>query len=300
MRHFPLTTAIYSVSAYGVPYTAAGIIILAFLVLPLAACDNYNSSFKDFFEDANGGASIAYWARTVVAGPSYSYFYGVAADGAGNVYAAGYQNAGSFDYGSGAVAGPYSGQNVILVKYDASGNAQWAKTVTTGSSYSYFYAVAVDGAGNVYAAGTRFSTVSYTYGTTPLVTVAGGFVLGNNVVLVKYNTSGNAQWAKTVTAASGSSRFSAVAVDGAGNVYAAGYQRAGFFNYGSGTVTGPFSGDNVVLVKYDASETPSGQKRLRRVQTNPGLMPWRRTGPLSMPRVTRPEQWPIRMRPPPR
>jgi hypothetical protein len=30
-------------------YSAAGIIILAFLLLPLAACDNYNSSFKDFY-----------------------------------------------------------------------------------------------------------------------------------------------------------------------------------------------------------------------------------------------------------
>jgi hypothetical protein len=71
-------------------------------------------------------------------------------------------------------------------------------------------------------------------------------------VLVKYNSSGQAQWAKTVEAGTvaDASFFSSVAVDISGNVYAAGSQE-GILNYGNGvTATGTYSGSNVLLVKY--------------------------------------------------
>jgi hypothetical protein len=174
----------------------------------------------------------------------------------GNVYAAGYQGTGSFDYGGYTVAGPTS-ENVVLVKYNAAGVAQWAKTVTgIGLDASKFNAVAVDGAGNVYAAGYQTGTGSYRYGTTPLVE-ASGASSSSNVVLVKYDASGNALWAKTVTTGSTQSMFEAVAVDGAGNVYAAGCQQGtGYYRYGTTPlveVSGASSLYNVVLVKYDPS-----------------------------------------------
>jgi hypothetical protein len=73
------------------------------------------------------------------------------------------------------------------------------------------------------------------------------------VVLVKYNSSGIAQWAKSVEAGTSESAFNAVAVDGSGNIYAAGYQRGtGSFDYGNGvTAQGTYSGgSNVLLLKY--------------------------------------------------
>ncbi|HQF79157.1 MAG TPA: InlB B-repeat-containing protein, partial [Spirochaetota bacterium] len=109
--------------------------------------------------------------------------------------------------------------------------ALWAKSVTAGNDYSYFNSVAVDSSGNVYAAGYQSRTGSFTYG--PGVSVAGSG--SSNVVLVKYNSSGNALWAKSVTAGTSESRFNSVAVDSSGNVYAAGYQRGtGSFTYGPG------------------------------------------------------------------
>jgi hypothetical protein len=208
--------------------------------------------------DSSGAAQ---WARSVTAGSGDSIFRSVAVDGSGNVYAAGYQNGIGTDahtYGPGVsvFGASYSSNDVVLVKYDSSGTAQWARSTTAGSSYSRFDSVAVDGSGNVYAAGSQDGTGAYTYG--PGVSVAGTYSGYNeNVVLVKYNSSGTALWARSVTAGSARSEFDSVAVDGSGNVYAAGHQAGtGAYTYGPGvSVSGTYSGynGNVVLVKYDSS-----------------------------------------------
>jgi outer membrane protein assembly factor BamB len=171
-------------------------------------------------------------------------------DSSGTIYAAGYQQGtGNYNYGSGNIAGTAASiNNAVLVKYDPSGTAQWAKTVTTGSSLSGFSAVAADSSGTVYAAGVQRGTGSYTYGGVS----ATGTANSNNAVLVKYDPSGTAQWAKTVTAGSDASGFNAVATDVSGSVYAAGSQYGtGAYNYGSGNIAGTNSGgSNAVLVKY--------------------------------------------------
>jgi uncharacterized repeat protein (TIGR02543 family) len=201
-------------------------------------------------------SGTALWAKSVTAGASWSLFYSVAVDSSGNVYAAGHQGGtGSFTYGEGvSVAGSYSGSNVVLVKYDSSGTALWAKSVTAGNDYSRFYSVAVDSSGNVYAAGYQDGRGSFTYGEG--VSVAGTY-WNNNVVLVKYNSSGNALWARSVTAGNDRSEFNSVAVDSSGNVYAAGYQDdTGSYTYGEGvSVAGTYWSNNVVLVKYNSSGT---------------------------------------------
>ncbi|WP_010260812.1 hypothetical protein, partial [Treponema primitia] len=165
---------------------------------------------------------------------------------------------GAYAYGTGvSVAGTNSNTipggrgNVVLVKYDTAGTAQWAKTVSAGAGRSIFYSVMVDGNGNVYAAGSQFGTGTFTYGTGVSAT---GTSITENVVLVKYDTVGTAQWAKTVTAGADPSIFTSVAVDESGNVYAAGAQfGTGTFTYGPGIdATGSSStGNNVVLVKYN-------------------------------------------------
>jgi hypothetical protein len=193
-------------------------------------------------------SGISQWAKTVETGTSTSSFAAVAADNAGNVYAAGSQSgAGTYNYGNGKTAtGTYSVSNVVLVKYNSSGTPQWAKSVETGPNISSFAAVAVDNAGNVYAAGRQDGTGTFNYGNG--ATATGTSTL--NVVLVKYNSSGIPQWAKSVETGPGTSTFYAVAVSGSGYVYAAGGQGGGSFDYGEGrTAQGTYS-DNVVLVKY--------------------------------------------------
>ena len=264
--------------------------------------------------DSKGTAK---WARTVstvnIASPirSGSNFYAVAADTLGNIYAAGYQNdTGVYTYGDGVTAqgtaqspanSTYS--NVLLVKYDPDGTPQWARTVSTGTNSSCFNSVAVDSAGNVYAAGYQWGDEIYTYG--PGITtqgfIADNAVLvkfdpsgtaqwaktfdeemgsyrfnaividaydnvyaagshGNSVILVKYDTDGSTVWARTVIADTGTSSFNALAVDSSGNIYAAGSQGSGNFTYAPGVsvqsnAASAYSSHNVVLVKYNSDGT---------------------------------------------
>jgi hypothetical protein len=204
----------------------------------------------------DAGTGEAVWAKTVSQGSARSVFNAVAVDSSGNIYAAGYQyGTGVYTYGPGiSVSGTANDNNVVLVKYDPNGNALWAKTVSQGASRSSFNSVAVDSNGNVYAAGEQYGGHTYTYG--PGVSIAGVYtVAGPNIVLVKYDTNGVAQWAKTTVSQGNAdnSLFNSVAVDSNGDVYAAGKQYGtSLYTYGpdasaQGTAT---NSHNVVLVKY--------------------------------------------------
>jgi len=200
------------------------------------------------------------WATTVSSGTGESYFYATATDGSGNVYAAGHiVDVDAYDFGNGVTAaGAYGGANAVVVKYNASGTAQWAKTVSSGTGESHFYATATDGSGNVYAAGYIYFTDTYDFGNG--VTATGGASY-NNVVLVKYNSSGTAQWAQTVPGGS-NAEFLAVTVDGSGNVYAAGYiDGSSAYDFGNSvTAAGINASGNTVLVKYNSSGTAQWAK----------------------------------------
>jgi hypothetical protein len=211
------------------------------------------SSFNVVLVKYNALTGAAQWARTVESGPGDSLFNAVAAAGAA-VYAAGRQSGtGTFDYGGVASVPGTGGNKAVLVKYDAEGSGLWAKTVSPAIGTCEFNAVAVDGAGNVYAAGYQYSsTVIYNYGNGQTAQATGGSDY-YNAVLVKYNALGVAQWAKTVKYGGNQSQFYGVAVDAVGNVYAAGYQMdSGPFDYGGAVNGSGTSGSNAVLVKYNA------------------------------------------------
>ena len=209
----------------------------------------YNPVLVKYY--ANG---VAQWARTLTAGSDSALFWGIAVDGSGNVYAAGNQfGDGTYGYGNEVEAvGSSEWSNPVLVKYNANGLAQWARTLTAGTDDAVFFGVAVDGNANVYAAGSQSGAGTYDYGDE---VQAAGASESTNAVLVKYNTNGEAQWARTLTDGPGRAEFMDVAVDASGNVYAAGYQYGdGTYDYGDGVkAAGSSEWDNPVLVKYNAS-----------------------------------------------
>jgi hypothetical protein len=175
-------------------------------------------------------------------------------DGSGSIYAAG-TSFGTVTYGfgngvttAGTAASPNS-QNVLLVKFDSLGQAQWARSLTAGDNKADFRDVAADGSG-VYAVGLAYQGTTYGLGNG--VTVTGASTAGLNVLLVKYDSSGQTQWARTLTAGSGGAIFQGVTTDGSGGIYAAGYS-VGTETYGFGngvTAASPVGGSNVLLVKY--------------------------------------------------
>ncbi len=206
-------------------------------------------------------SGTAQWAQTVTAGGGGSFFNSVSVAADGSVYAAGYiEGTGSYNFGgiSSPVAGTFAGDNIVLVKYNSSGVAQWARTVTAGSDYSTFFSVSVASDGSVYAAGGIYGTGTFNFGgiSSP---VAGRYASGYNTVLVKYDSSGTAQWAQSVTAGSSASLFSGVCVGSDGSVYAAGYiEGTGSYSFGNITTAGMNSTENIVLVMYDSSGAAKG------------------------------------------
>lgn len=209
--------------------------------------------------DNNGNAT---WARVATVAPSQSFFQGVGTDAAGNVFAVGYQTGTSaYTYAAGvSVAGTTNlGGNALLVKYDTNGTALFARSTTSGSKQSIYNSVALDSGGNVYAVGTQTGNTTYNYSAS--VTATGAYTGGgleSNVVLVKYDNSGTALWARSTLSGSTYSSFSTVAVDSGGNAYCTGFQttNATFTYSGSVSATAATAGDtNALLVKYDSAGT---------------------------------------------
>ncbi|TET36992.1 MAG: hypothetical protein E3J72_07375 [Planctomycetota bacterium] len=120
-------------------------------------------------------------------------FSGVALDNDGNIYCAGY----TVSFGAG-------GSDALLVKFNNSNELQWAKT-WGGGNHDEISGVAVDLNGDIYCAGW-----TYTYG-------AGD----RDALLLKYNSSGALQWAKTWGGGEWDEVYG-VAVDSNNNVYCAG------------------------------------------------------------------------------
>lgn len=229
----------------------------------------------------------AQWARTVGGDGNPTIFHALAVDAMGNVYAAGrvttirYRSGEycTYDYGNGVIVSAKSealGTAAVLVKYSSAGKTQWARTLYEGSSNgSTFYSVTVDGEGGIYAAGAITSNPphlrdyaairhrDYQFGNNVGVTVDRNF---ENLLLVKYDSKGEALWARTVSPGTDDSRFSSVAVDLEGNLYAAGYiKRSGTYNFGNGVSTAASESSSSqsttsLLVKYD----PTGRTQWAR------------------------------------
>jgi len=198
------------------------------------------------------------WARSVVSAPGSSHFWAVQTDAQGYVYAAGDINStGEFDFGNGQTAQGTASRNVVIVKYNASGVALWARSIIAGTDLNGFNALTVDRNGNVYAAGFINSTATYNFGNGK--TAAGNGQ--NNLVLVKYDSAGAAQWAKSVTASATSptpiSNFYGAASDADGNIYAAGIICGDglVFNFGNSVTKTGSTWGIMVLVKYSDSGT---------------------------------------------
>jgi hypothetical protein len=202
--------------------------------LTLRATSGYDAAFVVKYNSSG----IAQWAVSVD-GTGYDSSSSVVVDADGNVYLSG-------EYGnSGATATIYNTNNTssgltlratsgydaaFAVKYNSSGIAQWAVSVD-GTDIDNGSSVVVDADGNVYLAGQYNSTgVATIYNTN---NVSSGLTLrdpgGSAAFVVKYNSSGIAQWAVSVDG-TGYDYGKSIAVDSSGNVYLGG-------RYGSGAAT---------------------------------------------------------------
>jgi len=191
------------------------------------------------------------WARSTSNGSGGSGFRGIATDTSGNIYACGHQ-AGNvpYTYGSGVTAtATWNYNNLALVKYNASGTAQWARTANAANSDSFGYATATDTSGNVFVVGYQYGKGNFDFGDG--VIVSGASSLGNALIL-KYNPQGNAVQAQTVSTGGNWSIFYGLNIR-ATYISAVGYQTGnGVYTYGANAAAnGSAVGTNSVLVRYE-------------------------------------------------
>ncbi len=227
-----------------------------------------SSTMKNAVLVKYNAAGQTQWARSIISGRQDSIFYAVTTDAEDNVYVAGLIrgagiNGDIYTFGPGVTAGGTNvDTSVVIVKYDKNGTALWARTNSTGVGGSIYYSLAVSPDGSIIAAGYITGTVTYTYGTGITARGSNG---SYNPIIVKYDSSGNALWARSLNGGSYDSFFNAVTIDPAGNIYAAGFIDGNGVYYFADTgtytpstgvrVTGNYTVRNSVLVKYRSDGT---------------------------------------------
>jgi hypothetical protein len=156
-------------------------------------------------------------------------------DGAGNACVMGsIPRAVRVDFGnnvSASVSGYSCGE--VIVKYDASGTAQWATAFSC--EYPLMHLTGVDADGNIYAAGYVKGMHPYDFGRGVAV---GGTTETNArqvLVVVKYDPSGTPLWERNLESASGLFDYRAAALSGP-HLYVAGavFTREGEIGYATG------------------------------------------------------------------
>jgi len=194
------------------------------------------------------------WAKK--AGGSYEdNGISVATDGSGNVYSLGYFYSSVITFtGTPSVSlhNTYGGACMYLVKHDSCGNLQWAKQANGHDGGDVYGAnLTADAAGNVYVTG-YFAADTIFAGSVYAVNSS-----YQDVFILKYNTSGVAQWIKQSTGNS-QDKGTGIALDASGNIYITGYYNSTALTFGTNNVhNGTNDGftNDMFVAKFDNTGT---------------------------------------------
>jgi hypothetical protein len=171
-------------------------------------------------------------------------FSGLALDGAGNAYLTGITPDGYHDYVS---------------KFNGSdGSLAWNVQHGTGNYYPDAPKIAVDPSGNVYTTGAYSGKADFdpgpgTFYLTSYGSKKAGYTF--DAYVVKLDPNGNFLWAGSMGTDKGA-QCSAIAVDGAGNVYLTGVlvPSTGQSDFDPGPGVAPLSGGGTYVVKLDSND----------------------------------------------
>jgi len=211
-----------------------------------------NSGGGDVFVakyDSNGGLL---WAERG-GGNDADVGNGIAIDPAGNVYVTGDFYSGTARFGDLAITNTHPGSSdMFLAKYDTGGNILWARA-GGGSDNDFGKGVVADGVNSVFVTGSFNSPITSIGGV--LVTNIGGY----DILLAKYDSSGNVLWAKGAGGSDGFEQATGIARDDAGNVYIAGSFTAPIVAFDGAKLTNR-GGFDVFVAKYDSAGNVSWAK----------------------------------------
>ena len=140
---------------------------------------------------------------------------------------------------------PAGGQDGIVVKYDANGISQWARTVgsTAGDRLE---GVSTDSANNIYVAGSAAGAVTTLTDLSPSIATAGS----TDGIVIKFSGSGGTQWARMV-GGTGADGFYGMLPDSSSGIYIGGNYTAATTNLPSNLASA--GGCDGMLIKLDPS-----------------------------------------------
>lgn len=171
---------------------------------------------------------------------------GVAVDSSGNIYVTGFINAGlDGQSNSGDIE---STTDIVLMKYSTTGTKLWTRLTGTASN-DVGNGIAIDSSGNIYVTGYVSDILDFQ-----------PFAGGSDIVLIKYDSSGNKMWTR-LAGSTGYDYGNAVAVDSTGNIFVTGYVS----NALDGQI---FRGSyDIVLMKYNTT----GHRQWTRLRGTNGI-----------------------------
>lgn len=164
------------------------------------------------------GSALVY--STYLGGNGYDAGHGIAVDGFGNAYVAGYTDSTNFHTAAPLqpAKGAAIGNDAFVAKINAAGTALVYSTYLGGSGGEMAYAVALDGIGNAYVSGftdsSNFPTV------TPLQPANAG--TGDAFISVFNATGSSLLYSSYLGGSNGIEHGYGIAVDGPGNMYVVG------------------------------------------------------------------------------
>ena len=167
-------------------------------------------------------------------------------DNANNIYLTGIFTTPTLTLSTGTLSRVGLYYNYVLIKCNSSGNIIWAKN--NGATWDGMD-VKTDAQCNVYLGGDFAGTIYY--GADSFVHA--GTISENDVLILKYDSSGNYLWGKQAGAVF-RARAMSLCLDNKKNIYISGYNYGPFTFAGDTLSSGPF--DVNFLLKYDSSGTP--------------------------------------------
>jgi hypothetical protein len=192
-------------------------------------CQGCSSGRNTFITKLNAaGTALIY--STYLGGSFSVEAAGITVDASGNVYVTGITDSSDLPIVNALQTGLGGYLDAFVTKLDATGSSLLYSTYLGGSGGDYGFGVAADSAGNAYVAGQTFSSdFPATQGSFQGACAEGPFCMNGDGFVTKINTkaAGAASLVySTFLGGDSQDEATAVAVDGTGNAYVAGYTQS--------------------------------------------------------------------------